>query len=242
MSEPRPFLTARWVRLCLITYAVPADILQKRLPAGLALELGAPGALGGAAYASLVAFDFLDTRVRGLRVPGLVNFPEVNLRFYVRERVGGAERRGVVFIREFVPSRITCAVARLVYNEPYARASMSSRTGVSDGRISIEHEWRFRGVTHRLRAAAEAKAAVPDASTAEHFFKEHEWGYGATRGGRLLRYRVEHPAWAAHANPSCALEIDFGSLYGGEWAFLNGAAPANITIAEGSAVKVFPHD
>jgi len=59
---------------------------------------------------SLVAFDVRDTRVRGVAWPGLRDFPEVNLRFYVRE----GDRRGVVFIRELVPSRAVALVARLL--------------------------------------------------------------------------------------------------------------------------------
>lgn len=235
--QARTFLTARWLRLCLVTYAVPRDLLEARLPAGLELDLGAPGALAGAAYVSLVAFDFADTGVKGLRVPGLVNFPEINLRFYVRER--GADRRGVMFIRELVPSRVTSLVAWLVYNEPYRRAAMRSEHRVSAGRIEIEHAWRFRGVAHRLRAEADAQVVTPREDSAEHFFKEHEWGYGVTRGGRTLRYRVEHPVWAVHPNPACDLAVDFGSLYGPEWAFLSAATPANVTVAEGSAVTVF---
>src|SRR5215468_781631 len=93
----RPFLTARWTNLFLATYAVPDDLLRPHLPPGLELDRR-----DGRAFASLVAFDFLDTRVLGVPWPGYRNFPEVNLRFYVRH----GEQRGVVFVREFVPLRL----------------------------------------------------------------------------------------------------------------------------------------
>src|SRR3954464_3011883 len=110
---PLSFLTARWSNLCLLTYAAPPALLEPRLPPGLALDLR-----DGQAFVSLVAFDFLDTRVLGVRWPGYRNFPEINLRFYVRH---GADR-GVVFIREFVPARLVAFLAKTLYGEPYVAA------------------------------------------------------------------------------------------------------------------------
>jgi hypothetical protein len=81
-----PFLTARWSNLCLLTYAVPPSLLEPRLPRGLTLDLRA-----GDAFVSLVAFDFLDTRVLGIPWPGFRDFPEISLRFYVRR---GDDRAG----------------------------------------------------------------------------------------------------------------------------------------------------
>src|SRR5438874_7358527 len=108
-----PFLTARWTNLFLATYAVPQEVLRPRLPRGLELDLR-----DGQAFVSLVAFQFLDTRVLGLPWPGYRNFAELNLRFYVRH----GDQRGVVFIREFVPQRFIAWVARWLYNEPYLAA------------------------------------------------------------------------------------------------------------------------
>src|SRR5262249_58326885 len=97
--------------------AVPDDRPRPALPPGLELDRR-----DGRAFASLVAFDFLDTRVLGVPWPGYRNFPEVNLRFYVRR--GG--ERGVVFVREFVPARLVAWLARQIYNEPYTALRMSS--------------------------------------------------------------------------------------------------------------------
>src|SRR5437868_12171774 len=99
----RPFLTARWSNVFLATYAVPDDLLLPRLPPGLVLDRRA-----GQAFVSLVAFDFIDTRVFGIPWPGYRSFPEVNLRFYVR----CGEQRGVVFIRELVSPRLVAWLAR----------------------------------------------------------------------------------------------------------------------------------
>ena len=80
-----PFLTATWSNLILLTYDAPPELLQHRLPGELELDTR-----DGDAFASLVAFDFLDTRVLGVAWPGFRSFPEVNLRFYVRRKDDGA--------------------------------------------------------------------------------------------------------------------------------------------------------
>lgn len=236
----RPFLTARWERLALFSYQAPRELLEPRLPPGLSLDLSAPGALAGCAFVSLVAFEFRCARVFGVRWPGHAEFPEINLRFYVRESADPG-RRGVMFIREFAPRRLTCAIASLVYNEPYARAAMTCASRQNNGEMTLEHRWNFRGAEHSIALRAGPVSPVPPpADSVEHWFKEHEWGYGVTRRRAALRYRVEHPVWRIFPVRSWDLRADFARLYGAEWAFLNQARPASVVLAEGSEVAVFP--
>jgi uncharacterized protein len=232
---PRTFLTARWQDLVIITYAVPRELLLPRLPRGLELD-----ERDGQAYASLVAFDFHGCRVRGVRIPTLVNFPEVNLRFYVREPRTG--RRGVVFVREFVPSRVIAWVARAVYNEPYSAANMSSRVRDEGARITLDHRVRTRaGAALRISAEADSACTMPAESSMEHFFKEHSWGYGVDRRGRTLVYEVRHPMWEVYCNPKVRVEGDLAVLYGPGWDVLNNTTPCNALVARGSAVEVLGH-
>ncbi|HYE61538.1 MAG TPA: DUF2071 domain-containing protein [Phycisphaerales bacterium] len=230
----RPFLTARWQDLVIITWPVPEELLRARLPEGLELDRWQ-----GRACVSLVAFDFRDCRVKGIAFPGLVNFPEVNLRFYVREAASG--RRGVVFIREFVPSHVISLVARVVYNEPYRAVRMRSSVEFSGGRVKVEHALSLRPTPLRITAGASADTWVPPDDTAEHFFKEHSWGYGKNRRGRALVYEVRHPVWSIRRAVSVSIDGDLGQVYGPEWAFLNTEPPLNVLLAVGSAVEVFGH-
>ena len=88
-----PFLTAKWLDLCLVTWRIPADVLRPYLPQGTEPDRR-PGDPDDVAYVSYVAFRFLDTKVKGIKIPLHTDFPEVNLRAYVRE-TSGARRRGV---------------------------------------------------------------------------------------------------------------------------------------------------
>src|SRR5690242_1584313 len=140
-----PFLTARWSNLAIITYNFDPNLLTDYLPPNCELD-----AIDGRAFVSLVAFDFLDTRVLDVAWPGFVNFPEINLRFYVR---GPGNRRGVSFIRELVPQRSVALIARSIYNEPYVAVPMTSSIDVTRGRINTTHTVRCAGVCNTIRVS-----------------------------------------------------------------------------------------
>jgi hypothetical protein len=232
-NEPprRDVLTARWANLSVITYAVDEERLRAVLPPGCVPDLR-----DGRAFASLVAFDFLGTRVMGISWPGHRNFPEINLRFYVRH----GERRGVCFLREFVPRRVVATMARLLYNEPYRAATMSSHTNETPDTIEVNHHLTLGGITNRIRVIGNKPAVRPDADSVEHFFKEHSWGFGTSRRGRPLSYRVDHPIWDIWPVRSFDLDWNWKAVYGPDWEFLADARPYSVVLACGSDVRVFP--
>jgi uncharacterized protein YqjF (DUF2071 family) len=232
-ESPRrwPFLTARWSNLFLANYRVPDGLLQPRLPPGLQLDRH-----DGLAFVSLVAFDFLDTRVLGVPWPGYRNFPEVNLRFYVRD----GDRRGVVFVRELVPHRLVAFLARVFYNEPYMALPMTSTVTDADDAITIEHRLTGRGRVHTIRATGAKPATRPAAESVAHFFKEHQWGFGRSRRGATLRYEVRHSVWDAYQVRDYHIDLDWVALYGPEWAVLADARPDSTVLAVGSPVAVYP--
>jgi uncharacterized protein len=231
----RPFLTARWANLFLATYPVPPELLRPRLPPGLELDLR-----DGQAFVSLVAFEFLETRVFGISWPGYRNFAELNLRFYVHRNLPAGPERGVVFVREFVPQRLVAWMARFLYNEPYLAAPLSATRQEKDDSITMEYRLRFAGREHRITASGARPAFRPAETSDEHFFKEHHWGFGITRRGQSMRYEVEHPTWDVYPVLSYQIDLDWKLVYGPEWDFLAKASPVSTVLAVGSPVRVFP--
>jgi uncharacterized protein YqjF (DUF2071 family) len=227
----RPFLTARWQNLFLLTYPVPPASLQKRLPPGCVLDTR-----HGDAFVSLVAFEFLDTRVFGIGWPWHRDFAELNLRFYVRRN----GERGVVFIREFVPRRLIAWSAWLLYNEPYLAAPITAVRRETDISLTMEYRLTFGGRENVIRVTGKKPAFRPGPDSDEHFLKEHKWGFGVTRGGAALRYEVNHPEWDVYPVAGYELGFDFAAVYGPEWGFLNTATPCSAVLAAGSAVSVSP--
>jgi len=170
----------------------------------------------------------------GVPWPGFRHFPEVNLRFYVRR----GDQRGVVFVREFVPSRLVAAMARTLYNEPYVATPMTSAVTEEPESIRVEHRIQFGGRTHVLAATGGKPGITPLTDTVEHFFKEHEWGFGVVRG-KLMRYRVEHPVWEVYPIRATTIDVDWSLLYGREWAVMQDAPPISTILAAGSAIRVY---
>jgi uncharacterized protein len=226
-----PFLTARWTNVLLVTFVVPPELLLPRLPKGLGLDLRE-----GRAFASLVCFDFVDTRILGVPWPGFRNFPEVNLRFYVRR----GEERGVVFVREFVPQPLVAWMARALYTEPYVATAMTSTVTDAPESICVEHRLSFAGKTHTMRAIGSKPAYVPASTSLEAFFKEHHWGYGRSRRGRTLRYHVWHPVWPVYPIRETHIDLDWAALYGPEWSVMQGATAESTAFAVGSEIAVYP--
>ncbi len=227
----KPFLTARWSNVALLTYAVPPEILAHYVPPNCELDIRL-----GNAYVSLVAFDFHEVKVMGISWPGFRQFPEINLRFYVRH----LGNRGVSFIREFVPKRTIAALAKMIYNEPYRSATISSSTQRDDQIITVNHQLMINGDTHSLKVVGDVTPTTAPVDSTDHFFKEHEWGFGRSKSSQLIRYRVEHPVWEVHAVKSFELKWDWEKVYGPVWGFLQDQKPESVILAAGSQVKVFP--
>lgn len=227
----RPFLTARWSNLAILTYEVSPALLEPHLPAGLELDRR-----GGAVFASLVAFDFLDTRVWGVPWPGFRDFPEINLRFYVRH----GQRRGVVFIREFVAQPAVAWLARAIYNEPYLVAAIDSLVAEEPSALVTDRRLHWRGRDHAIEITGSKPAHRPPEDGDEHFFKEHQWGFGRDGRGRTVVYEVRHPVWDVYAVRSVGVDVDWAQVYGPAWGFLSSEKPASVVLAAGSTVSVYP--
>jgi uncharacterized protein YqjF (DUF2071 family) len=56
----KPFLTTQWRHLLMVNYAIDPANLQSMVPRGAELDTW-----NGTTYVSLVAFQFLDTRLKG---------------------------------------------------------------------------------------------------------------------------------------------------------------------------------
>ena len=183
MTQPRPFLTARWRYLAMLNYEVPPEALAPLVPRGTELD-----AWQGKTFASVVGFLFLDTRVHGFAIPGHRNFEEVNLRFYVRHRAEDGWRRGVVFVKEIVPRLAIAATARVLYGEKYVALPMRhSITGdPARGGMYVTYGWRhpfFGGRWMGLGAVVSGAAKEAQPGSEEEFITEHYWGYSSLRGG-----------------------------------------------------------
>lgn len=229
------FLHAEWRYLAMLNYEIDPDVLAPFVPKGTELD-----SFGGATYASMVGFLFLNTRVLGVPIPFHRNFEEVNLRFYVRRFVDGEYRRGVVFMRELVPRRAIAWTANVVYGEKYAAVPMGhriERDATGDPR-QVAYTWRAQGRNDCLAVDVHGQAAEPAEGSLAEFITEHYWGYARQRNGGTIEYRVEHPRWRVWTAGAARFECDVGRFYGAEFAAALSVGPASAFLAEGSRVTV----
>lgn len=226
----RKFLTAEWRDLVMANYEIDPSLLADRVPQGTELDLHE-----GRCFVSLVGFMFLNTRVLGLPIPFHVNFEEVNLRFYVKREMPDETRRGVCFIKEIVPRYAIALVARTFYGEPYEYWPMSNDR--SSGRVA--YSWDRDHVSNDLVAMLGPDIGVPAGGSHGEFIIEHYWGYTRRSGTRTDEYKVEHPKWELRDVGSYEIDVEFGSVYGNEFAFLSNLEPYSVIYAGGSKIAVY---
>jgi hypothetical protein len=232
----RPFLTAEWRYLLMLNYEIDPCLLKPHLPRGVELDNW-----NGTTYVSMVGFLFLQTKVMGFRIPGHINFEEVNLRYYVRRKMPDGWRRGVVFIREFVPHPLIATVAKICYDEPYLAMPMRHHMEPENGTLrdgsAVQYEWRFNDEWNSLSAKTAGKSQPIAEGSEEEFITEHYWGYTARRNGKSSEYQVEHPRWNFWRTREAHLRCDTAALYGAKFVgVLN--TPKSAFIADGSAITV----
>jgi uncharacterized protein len=230
----RRFLTAEWRKLIMAQYVVAPEILEPYLPAGTELDF-----YQDRCFVSLVGFLFDNVRVKGVRIPFHSRFEEVNLRFYVkRKEPDGKVKRGVVFIREFVPRRAIAVLARRVYQEPYHVQKMSRSMRHVGNSLDVRYSWHDRNKWQTLSVEALNLPRAIEPGSEEEFVTDHYWGYTKRPKGDTSEYEVQHPSWKLYPVNRQRIYVDFGWVYGEAFAPLNNQQPTSVLLAEGSAVTV----
>jgi uncharacterized protein YqjF (DUF2071 family) len=228
------FLTADWRYLSMLTFHVDRAVLAPLVPRGTELD-----DRDGRNYLSLVGFLFRDTHVLGLPALFHQNFEEVNLRFYVRRKVEGEWRSGIVFIREMVPLFLVAETARLTYNEPYRTVPMQHTIVKTNGEMQSV-EYQFGGGRERCTFALHVVGPLSemDRGSEEEFICERGWGYTRQRNGGTIEYRVEHARWRIWPGARHEITGPLETFYDQPFASILREAPTSAFIADGSSVAV----
>jgi uncharacterized protein YqjF (DUF2071 family) len=177
-----------WEDLLFVHWRVPAEDVQRRLPAALEVEQHS-----GSAWLGIVPFRVSSLRSRGLLpVPGISSFLELNVRTYVRSADG---KPGVWFFSLDATSRLAVRAARRQYRLPYFDARIT--LDEADGWIDVEcarvgERGRVFSGRYRPPGGGPASASLP--GSLESFLTERYCLYAGT-SGRLYRAEIHHPQW-----------------------------------------------
>lgn len=215
-------------------YVVDPSILQDFIPHGTELDTWQ-----GDAYVSLVGFLFEKSAIFGVPIPFHGLFEEVNLRFYVRRKVQSEWRRGVVFIKEFVPKAAVTLVARRVYRENYATVPMDHQLKLdADGRCLVAtYLWGTDDGACRMNVDLRGATDASEDQRAR-FFADHYWGYSRRDEATTIEYHVTHPPWQLQAPVCFELHGNVASMYGEVFAEVIAQPPQSVIFTEGSKVSV----
>ena len=240
MLTPPISLTGEWRHLAFASWRVDAALLAPFVPPGTTLDRW-----DGSPYLSVVGLSFLNLGVGGVPIPLHGKFAQVNLRFYVRRDVGGATRRGVVFLRELVALPSVTAAARLTTGEPFETTPVRQRLVFQPGEgrepSVVEYAWGEAAHEARITVVVAAGSGHPlPAGSQEEFFADRGWGYTAQRDGRTAEYRVEHPRWRVWRSENSVVAGELGAAFDPIFADVLRESPDFAFAAEGSAVAVHP--
>ena len=217
----------------MVNYKIDPKILKPYLPNRTEIDLW-----NDCCYVSVVGFMFLNTKVLGLSVPFHTNFEEVNLRFYVRFKENDVWKRGVVFIKEYVPKTALTLIANTIYGEHYETVSMKHYWEISDNNICVSYSWEKENIENLIKVNTQPNPEMISIGSEEEFITEHYWGYTRLNELTTLEYGVEHPRWEVYKTKDYTIQIDFEKNYGKAFSFLHNQNPDSVFLAEGSFIKV----
>lgn len=178
-----------WKDLLFAHWAVDASLIKHFLPESLELDL-----FEGKAYVGVVPF-----RMEGVRqammpaIPGLSNFPEINVRTYVK--AGG--KTGVYFLSLDTSSKLAVAHGQKTYNLPYYNAWIA--TGKSDGWYtysSVRQEPGAPPAQFKAKYRPQGEATRAGRGTMEEWLVERYCLFTTLPASGLCRVDVHHKPWA----------------------------------------------
>jgi uncharacterized protein len=228
-----PMMTTAWKDLLVASYEVPGEALQPYLPEGVELD-----SWNGKHYMSLVALHSKDMKGLGVRVPGGKNFEQVNLRFYVKRDTPEGEKKGVVFIKQVMPSPTVALASQYLVNERIDTASMEHEVPEDSASGEVSYHWNVAGRSSEMSARRVGQAKPLLEGSQEEFLLENYAGYATQSDGQTVEYKVEHPPWNTWQTVDSVIDVDAEGLYGKDLAKYLSGPPSSVVLVDGSSTAV----
>lgn len=235
IKEPMNPLSCAWRNLILVNYRIDTEVLTPYLPRHTSLDL-----YQGECLISIVGFLFLDVHTLGIPWPFHQKFEEFNLRFYVVHKKKDKFRRGVVFLKEFVPNRGITLIANTFAREKYRKFPMRHLIHSGKDSFSASYSFKVKGHWNMLSAKAEALERKINPGSLEDFIAEHYYGYNKWYGNRTLEIQLKRPAWKYQKLFSFDVDCQFEDYYSAEFLPYLSAEPHSAQVIAGSSVDMIP--
>jgi len=197
--SPRPLpsgrwqMTQRWNDLLFAHWPVSSAQIEALLPDGVEPDL-----FQGSAWLGVVPFWLDRIKMRGFpSIPGMRNFPDLNVRTYVRDVHTGTP--GMYFFSLDATNLLAVAIAHTFFHLPYHWAEMSldqrserefsfySRRRFTKHPVIFQARYRGLGPTRKV---AEARNG-----SLEYFLMERSSLFTRNRDGQATRSSLHHVPW-----------------------------------------------
>ncbi len=196
--ERRPLFVSDWVRALFIHYEVDPVVLQSEVPFELDLR-------DGRAFVSLVAFTMRNLRPAfGGRLGALLTAPAAthglfNVRTYVRHR----GERGIYFITEWIPNRLSILIGPYTYGLPYRYGRLDYHHHHERGEVrgSVD-AGRGGRIAYAGRLAQPVSYTVCTPGSLAEFLLERYTAF-TSRGRHRRLFRIWHEPW-----PQTSIDIE----------------------------------
>ena len=198
--KPRPLpagrwaMTQRWNDLLFAHWPIPAAQMEALLPDWLEADT-----FQGSAWLGAVPFWLDRIKIRGVPpIPGLRNFPDLNLRTYVRDQFTGTP--GIYCFSVDASNLLAVAVAHMVYHLPYywrrcgwsSDRSGSLRSTAAGGSrdTQVIFKARYRGLGPTRKTGGDSRR-----DRFEYFLTERSCLFSTNRAGQPIRANLHHVPW-----------------------------------------------
>lgn len=222
----------RWHELLFLHWSVAPEVVAQTLPPGLRVDT-----YDGKAWIGVVPFQMADVRPRFLpAVPGISNFPEMNLRTYVVDAKG---RPGVWFYSLDTPKRLPNWIARTFFHLNYRLSRMS--VVYNNGKIDYRSELRLEDRWDDQQAYSwkrEGDVFLAEPGSLEFFLAERYRLFAFdSRRKRLLTGCVHHESYPLQ-------QVELGNYSKRLFATNNlpepSGEPESILASPGVDVRIYP--
>lgn len=237
-KAPKVLFKARFSELVALNFAIDPSILEPHVPKGLELDF-----FKNETYVSLVAMMLRDVRVLGIPIHVATGFEEINLRYYVRRKVGDKYQKGACFLRDYVSGSAAAWILGWIFKADFGRLKMKHNNSGFDMRDEgaipeVDYQWKVDDHVNRIRVKARERIQRTGPDTKVGFILNHSNEY-SSRDGVTLEYAVRQPEWqvwnAAQANFTC----DVKRLFGPEFVKPLSRRPASVFVTPGSEVVIY---
>ncbi|GAA5494270.1 hypothetical protein Rhal01_00430 [Rubritalea halochordaticola] len=186
LVDSRPSWRQYWLDLAFFHWPVRKAQIQATLPDGLEVDT-----YDGDAWISVVPFRMEGVMMRGLpSIPGISNFPELNLRTYVKRD----DKPGVWFYSLDADQSLAVWAARKFFHLPYFKANMSSVAN-ADGSIRYRSCRECSGASFEGVYQPVGETYKAERGSLEEWLCERYCLYACSKSGKLYRGEVHHRQW-----------------------------------------------